>query len=70
MKETQISVWNTRFAWRYFNVFTNAQLDVLLNLAGIEAKRLNRNQKLNNCLLNWFHGNVPNFAELDRLTNE
>lgn len=60
----------TRDIWNMFErSFSNIELNVLLDVAGIKWRRLTYRQKINNCLINWFHGSVPNFKELNRLTN-
>lgn len=56
----------TRRAWDMFSIYTNEQLDVLLNLAGVMPCQ-DRGLKLQQVLCVWFHGFIPNWAELIRL---
>ena len=56
----------TRMAWKLFDSFTDKQLDCLLDLAGVIPCQ-DRGLKLQQVLCVWFHGFIPNWAELIKL---
>ena len=58
----------TRTAWNFFDTFSYSELIHLLTLAGVVHAKT-RKLLLAQCLIVWFHGNVPNFVELDRLSH-
>ena len=75
MTPEQRSAKETKDIWDIFAALNYLDRITLLRAAGIEVvakggKQHYRPAKelINNCVVNWCRGNVPNFVELDRLT--
>ena len=70
MTPEENSVIDTRIIWNTFSEMGSERLIILLSVARISTTGFDRKQMIRNCVMNWFDGDVPNFVELDRLTNE
>ena len=60
---------DTKTAWILFSKFPNVQLDMLLKVAGVKPCK-DRSLKLQQVLVVWFHGFIPNLTELAELAKE
>lgn len=65
----QQTITSTRFTWIYFSSFSTKALDHLLRQAGVVPAQT-RKEKLAQALIVWYHGNVPNNTELNRLMGD
>jgi hypothetical protein len=59
----------TRATWRLFEIFSNEQLDMLLEEAGVRPMK-NRSFKIQQALIVWYHGNIPNVTVIGELAEK
>ena len=69
MMNEQDSARDTRLAWEAFSTFSDHHLNELLNAAGVSPCQ-DRSLKLQQALMRWFGGFIPNLNELTRLAEK